>query len=135
MTVHGRIFLRPTLSREHGARSMEHRHPTSDLRHFISRQVLLNNEKQVVCHRLSCHLHPDRFCDNCFFYYGFVQVLPCYGIWVVPTKQCRLIISGSYISQLLAARGVKSGIYKAIQGGISKPALLCMDYRIMELRN
>jgi hypothetical protein len=51
---------------------------------------------------------------------------------VVPTKQCRSIISGSYILQLLAARGVKSGIYKAIQGGISKPALLCMDYRLSD---
>jgi len=56
-------------------------------------------------------------------------------ILVVPTKQCRSIISGSYISQLLAARGVKSGIYKAIQGGISKPALLCMDYPDTYLKN
>jgi len=47
---------------------------------------------------------------------------------VVPTKQCRSIISISYISQLLAARGVKSGVYKARQGDITKPALLCRDY-------
>ena len=47
---------------------------------------------------------------------------------VVPTKQCRSIISISYISQLLAARGVKSGVYKARQGDIPKPALLCRDY-------
>jgi len=48
---------------------------------------------------------------------------------VVPTKQCRSIISISYISQLLAARGVKSGVYKAGQGDIPKPALLCRDYQ------
>jgi len=39
---------------------------------------------------------------------------------VVPTKQCRSIISISYISQLLAARGVKSGVYKARQGATLK---------------
>jgi len=50
-------------------------------------------------------------------------------IRVVPTKQCRSIISIGYISQLLAARGVKSGVYKARQGDIPKPALLCRDYR------
>jgi hypothetical protein len=47
------------------------------------------------------------------------------GNAVVPTKQCRSIISISYILWLLAARGEKSGGYKARQGGISKPALLC----------
>ena len=52
---------------------------------------------------------------------------------VVPTKQCRSIISISYISQLLAARGVKSGVYKARQGDIPKPALLCRDYPILIL--
>jgi len=51
-----------------------------------------------------------------------------FRLLVVPTKQCRSIISTSYISQLLAARSVKSGVYKARQGGISKPALLCRDY-------
>jgi hypothetical protein len=49
---------------------------------------------------------------------------------VVPTKQCRSIISISYTLWLLAARGEKSGVYKARQGGISKPALLCRDYHI-----
>jgi hypothetical protein len=48
--------------------------------------------------------------------------------WVVPTKQCRSIMSTSYILWLLTARGEKSGDYKARQGGISKPALLCRDY-------
>jgi hypothetical protein len=47
---------------------------------------------------------------------------------VVPTKQCRSIISISYILWFLAARGEKSGVYKARQGGISKPELLCRDY-------
>jgi hypothetical protein len=52
---------------------------------------------------------------------------------VVPTKQCGSIISISYILWLLAARGEKSGVYKARQGGISKPALLCRDYQLFDI--
>jgi hypothetical protein len=62
----------------------------------------------------------------------FYNALLHYSIlWVVPTKQCRSIISISYILWLLAARGEKSGVYKARQGGISKPALFCRDYHFM----
>jgi hypothetical protein len=52
--------------------------------------------------------------------------------WVVPTKQCRSIISISYISCLLAARSEKSRVYKVKQGSIPKPALLCRDYPALD---
>jgi len=42
------------------------------------------------------------------------------------------IISIGYISWLLEAHGEKSGVYKAKQGGILKPALLCRDYRFFD---
>ena len=63
----------------------------------------------------------------------FITMGSKHELRVVPTKQCRSIISTSYMSQLLVARGVKSGVYKAGQGGISKPALLCRDYRIADV--
>jgi hypothetical protein len=47
---------------------------------------------------------------------------------VVPTKQCRSIISTSYTSWFLAAYNEKSVVCKVIQGGILKSALLCRDY-------
>jgi len=47
---------------------------------------------------------------------------------VVPTKQCGSIISISYILWHLLTHNEKSGVCKVIQGGIFKPALLCMDY-------
>jgi len=53
--------------------------------------------------------------------------------WVVPTKQCRLIISISYISWLLLTHNEKSGGWNVIQGDILKPALLCRDYRRFRL--
>jgi len=53
--------------------------------------------------------------------------------WVVPTKQCGSIISVSYISCLMAAYREKSGVYKVKQGGILKPALLCRDYRKLNI--
>ena len=56
------------------------------------------------------------------------SVLLCFLFYVVPAKQCRLIISIGYISWLLAAHGEKSGVCKAREGDISKPALLCRDY-------
>jgi len=46
-----------------------------------------------------------------------------------PAKQCGSIISRGYTSWLLAAHGEKSGVCKAREGGISKPALLCRDYK------
>jgi len=51
---------------------------------------------------------------------------------VVPTKQCGSIISISYILYLMAAHSAKSGVYKVKQGSISKPALLCRDYQILD---
>ena len=50
-------------------------------------------------------------------------------ILVVPTKQFGSIISISYKSWLLVAHSEKSGVGKARQDDISKPALFCRDYR------
>jgi len=36
---------------------------------------------------------------------------------------------------LLAAHGEKSGVCKAKHGGISKPALLCRDYRKFPMKS
>jgi hypothetical protein len=51
-----------------------------------------------------------------------------YYFWVVPTKQYGATISTGYISWLLAAHSEKSGVCKAREGVIFKPALLCRDY-------
>jgi len=80
----------------------------------------------MIGHSLRSLIGQGKQTQNESFY--TIKLIKYSGMRFVCQARKQGLISIGYISWLLEAHGEKSGVYKAKQGGILKPALLCRDY-------